>query len=61
MEQTYDNGPEQLSVCVRSQVAERLGNRASNLKVAGSIPGRAVTLCPWAKHFTLRGMSLYLL
>ena len=24
-----------------SQVAERLGNRASNLKVASSIPGRA--------------------
>ena len=28
-------------VCIGSQVAERLGNRASNLKVASSIPGRA--------------------
>ena len=32
---------------VRGQMAERLGSRASNLKVAGSIPGRAkMTLCP---------------
>ena len=29
-------------------------NRAINHKVAGSIPGRAkMTLCPWARHFTL--------
>ena len=26
-------------------MAERLGNRASNLKVAGSIPGRAKLCC----------------
>ena len=38
-----------------SQVAERLGNRASNLKVVCSIPGKAL-------HPTcLGGMSLYLL
>ena len=36
-----------------SQMAEQLGNRFSNQKVAGSIPGRAITLCPWARHFTL--------
>ena len=32
-------------VCVGSQVAERLGNRASNQKVAGSIPGRVKWRC----------------
>ena len=32
-------------------MAERLGNRASNLKIASSIPGRAkMTLCPWARQ-----------
>ena len=37
-----------------SRVAERLGNWASNPKVAGSIPGHEkMTLCPWARHFTL--------
>ena len=37
-----------------SQMAERLGNRASNLKVTGLIPARAkMTLCPWARHFPL--------
>ena len=31
-------------------MAEQLWNGA----IAGSIPGRAkITLCPWAKHFTL--------
>ena len=35
-----------------SQVAERLGNRASNQKIAGSIPSRA-NLRPWARHLTL--------
>ena len=30
-----------MCVCVRSQEAERLGNRASNRKVAGLIPSRA--------------------
>ena len=41
-----------------SRVAQRLGNRASNQKVAGSIPG--CVLCPL--HPTcLGGMSLYLL
>ena len=35
-------------------MAEWLGNRAINEKVAGSIPGSAeITLCPWARHFTL--------
>ena len=33
---------------VGSQMAERLGNRAINQKVAGSM-----TLCPWASYFTL--------
>ena len=34
-------------------MAERLGNRAINQKVAGSIPGHAkMKLCPWARHFT---------
>ena len=38
----------------RGQMAELLGNRASNQKVTGSIPGRAkLMLCPWARHFTL--------
>ena len=48
-----------------SQVAERFGNRASNQKVAGSVPSCAkMTVCPWARHFTLLalgGKSLYLL
>ena len=48
-----------------SQVVEWLGNGASNPKVGCSIPGHAImTLCPWARHFTLLasgGMSLYLL
>ena len=47
------------------QMAERLGNQAINEKVDSSIPGHAkITLCPWARHFTLLasgGMSLYLL
>ena len=46
------------------QMAERLGNRATNQKVAGSITGRKMLLCPRARHFTLLawgGMSLYLL
>ena len=47
------------------QMDERLGNWAINQKVAGSIPGHGkMTLCPWARHFTLvglGGMSLYLL
>ena len=34
-------------------MAERLGNRASNPKVAGSSPGHAMTLCPWARHFNI--------
>ena len=35
-----------------SQMAERLGSRAINQKVVGSIPGRAkMTLCP--RNFTL--------
>ena len=45
-------------------MAERLGNRASHLKVASSILGRAqkMTLCPWARHFTLLPLgALYLL
>ena len=37
-----------------SQVAERLGIRAINQKVVGSIPRPCkMTLCPWARHFTL--------
>ena len=37
-----------------NQVAERLGNRASNQKFAGSIPSSAkIKLCAWARHFTL--------
>jgi len=41
-------------MCMGGQMAERLGNRATNQKVVGSIPGRAkMTLCPWARHFTL--------
>ena len=43
----------QVSQCPggRFRMAERLGNRAINQKVAGSIPGRAnMTLCPWARH-----------
>ena len=40
-----------------------MAERASNQKVAGSIYRRAkMTLCPWARHFTLlasEGMSLY--
>ena len=50
---------------VGGQMAERLGNPAINQKVAVSIPGvRKMTLCPWARRFTLLalgGMSLYLL
>ena len=33
------------------QMAERLGNRAINQKVAGSIA--KMMLCPWVRHFTL--------
>ena len=33
-------------------MAERLGSQAINQKVVGSIPGQ-MTLCPWARHFTL--------
>ena len=44
------------------QMAERLGNRAINQKVAGLIPGHVkMTMCPWARHFNLfasGGMSL---
>ena len=47
------------------QMAERLGSRAINQKVASLIPGsEKMTLCPWARHFTLLasgGLSLYLL
>ena len=40
----------------RSQVAERLGNRASNLKVTSSIPGCAIMSLGKALHPTcLRG------
>ena len=36
------------------QMAERLGNRAINQKVASSIPGcEKIVLCPYARHFTL--------
>ena len=38
------------------QMAERLRKRAINQKVAGLIP-----IDPWARHFSLQGMSLYLL
>ena len=38
---------------LRSQIAERVGNRATNQKVAGLIPGRVMKLCPWTTHFTL--------
>ena len=38
--------------CLWGQMAERLGNRAINQKIAGSIPGQ-MTLCPRARHFTL--------
>ena len=35
-------------------MAERLGNRATNQKVAGLIPGRLkIRLFPWARHVTL--------
>ena len=47
-----------------SQMAERWGSRASNLKVAGSIPGCANDVVSLGKplHPTcLKGMSLYLL
>ena len=40
----------------RSQVDERLGNRASNLKVARSIPSRAKLRCVLVLHPTcIRG------
>ena len=47
-------------------MAERLGKRAINQKVAGLIPGRAkMALCPWARalHPTCLGgeCSMYLL
>ena len=35
------------------QMAERLGIRAINQKVAGSIPDGRHQSCPWARHFTL--------
>ena len=38
-----------------SQMAERLGNRASNLKVASSIPGRAKLSLGKALHPTCLG------
>ena len=48
-----------------SQVAERLGNRASNLKVASSIPGRAKLCCVLGQgtspYSPFGGTSLYLL
>ena len=50
-------------LCEGGQMAERLGNRAVNQKVSGSIPSVPMTFCPWARHFTLLdsgGMSLYL-
>ena len=34
-------------------MAERLGNRTINKEVVGLIPGHAMTLCLWARHFTL--------
>ena len=38
----------------RSQVAELLGYRAGNQKVAGSLSQPCLmVLCPWARHFTL--------
>ena len=55
-----------LVFCVRTQMAERLGNWAINQKVAGSIPGRAIdfvslgkalqflqSLCNYSKVTTL--------
>ena len=52
-------------IIVYGQMAERLGNWAVHLNVAGSIPSIAkMALSPWARHFTLLvwgGMSLYLL
>ena len=67
---SFDGLPEikvAVKICLidRSQMAVRLGNRALNQKVAGfdSQP-RQMTLCPWARHFTLLAlgeMSLYLL
>ena len=47
-----------------SQMAERLGNWASNQKVAGSIPGRVKWRCVFGQGtspYLPRGMSLYLL
>ena len=51
--------------CVSSgggQMAERLGNRTIDQKVAGSIPGRAkqITLCSWSKalHPTCLGENV---
>ena len=53
------------TLSIRSQVAERLWNWASNQKVAGLIPCHAkidVVSLGKALHLTyLRGMSLYLL
>ena len=54
----------QMGLKIGSQVAERLGNRASNQKVAGSIPAvqNDVVSLGKALHPTwLGGMSLYLL
>ena len=45
-------------------MAERLGNRAINQKVAGSIPGHAIDVVSLGKalhSFASGGMSLYLL
>ena len=61
--QSYGSG-EWTALIKGGQMAERFGNRAINQMVAGSIPSRAkMTLCPWARHFTVLasgGMSLYL-
>ena len=67
MTRSVEMYPHELSehIHVGSQVAERLGNWASNPKVAGFYSRLCqMTLCPWARHFTLLAsgrMSLYLL
>ena len=53
------------SPAIRSQVAERLGNGASNQKVAGSIVGcaklRSILGQGTSPYLPLGGMSLFLL
>ena len=46
-----------LFIYTYSQVAEPLGNWASNPKVAGSIQAVKITLCPWARHFTILALG----